>query len=828
MNPGVDLLMFSMTLARKLVKGLCLVLLLSAAFTVSAQIDPVDEETFANMATRWNAILDFPEQLLSDSDISPHELDPLSENVSLVKGLAQKARKEAEANLERQQKLQDALGPPPTGIEPAEAADIAEKRAMITGQLALYDARIKQSKIVIARSREILKQIGAMEISIMTAVLGKRLRSPLSPELIKSGIQQLPARVADLGDSIVSWWRSTQFIGGVSVVVPALIALVISLGIILFVHSWFVTKYGMVADIESPSQSRRYFAVLVEALAYVILPLLLIAGVTFIFVSNAQFTRELESNFRALALALIQFVLVTGLAKASLTSQKPQWRITSFTDESAANLEGAVRLFATVLLIVNLSMVLVNPSRSELGTLRILNFITVAESVILIGTVGLLLVAVFALNVFRSRNWRLYRRVEGKDEKTEQPAPFNVRLLFNLARGLIVFGAIVYLVGYLNLGLYIVTRTILTLCYIAITLLLHGLVREGLNQATSVENPIGRRIRERFALQDVGASRWVFWLVLLVDAQLTIGLILLLLLVWGVPWAEITPVFTTLVYGADLGGHTFSLISVGIALGAFILSMVVVKLLQGFLSNRILVQTRLDVGVRDAVTAGVGYVGVVVAVLVALSLMGLKFGEIALVFGALSIGIGFGLQGIVNNFISGLVLLVQRPIKAGDWIVVGQNQGYVKRVSVISTEITTFDNATVIVPNSQLMTTEVTNWTHRGRLGRVKVPVGVSYSTNPEQVQAILLKCAEENSTVLSRPAPQVRFMAFGESSLDFELRVYIRDIDYTLVVASELRFAIKKALDEAGIEIPFPQRDLHVKNLPDTARGLPAQGISD
>ena len=228
-------------------------------------------------------------------------------------------------------------------------------------------------------------------------------------------------------------------------------------------------------------------------------------------------------------------------------------------------------------------------------------------------------------------------------------------------------------------------------------------------------------------------------------------------------------------------------------------------------------------GVRDAVTAGVGYAGVVIAILVALSLVGLKFGEIALIFSALSIGIGFGLQHVVNNFISGLILLVQRPIKAGDWIVLGQTQGYVKRINVISTEITTFDNATVIIPNSQLMTTEVMNWTHRGRLGRVVIPVGVSYASDPEQVREILLKCADQNSDVLTRPTASVVFRNFGESSLDFELRVFIRDIDYTLMVASELRFAIKKALDEAGIEIPFPQRDLHVKNMPGDLRGSPA-----
>lgn len=380
-----------------------------------------------------------------------------------------------------------------------------------------------------------------------------------------------------------------------------------------------------------------------------------------------------------------------------------------------------------------------------------------------------------------------------------------------------------YLLGYLNLGIYIGGRTVVTLCAVAVAVIIHGLVAEGLRQATSSENVVGRWVRSRFSLEETGPVRWIFWVVLLLDLLLITAFFILFLYIWGVPWDEVKPFFTTLMYGTEIGGHTFSLVNIGIALGAFVLVMIAVKLFQGFLSNRILVQTRLDVGVRDAVTAGVGYVGVVVAVLVALSLVGLEFGEIALIFSALSIGIGFGLQHVVNNFISGLILLVQRPIKAGDWIVLGQTQGYVKRIQVISTEITTFDNATVIVPNSQLMTTEVINWTHRGRLGRVVVPVGVSYESDPEQVRSILLACASENSSILSRPPANVVFKNFGESSLDFELRVFIREIDYTLQVASDLRFSIKKALDAAGIEIPFPQRDIHLKNTSPSADASPA-----
>ena len=605
----------------------------------------------------------------------------------------------------------------------------------------------------------------------------------------------------------------------------ALVALCVGLVFILLVRRRLVSRYGMLPGVESPSLGRRFVAIAVETLSSTVLPILLVAGAAMIFISNAGFPRHLEVNFTELVKAVVDYILVVGLAGASLTSAHPQWRITIFTDDSAASLEGDISRFALTMLIISILVTLVNPEVGQASSLRIVDFATTTNAVILVATIWVLASSFLTLRVLRPANWYFNRKSEDNDETTAGPMPFNVRALFVVARILIVLGVLLYFVGYLNLGLYIISRTIVTLGIIAIALLAHGVVREGIRQATSEENPFGRWVRDRLAIQEAGASRWTFWIVLLFDIVLFVAIALFLLNVWGIPWSEIRPAMLVLVYGTEIGGHTFSLVNVGLALGAFILMMLIVRLLQGILSNRILVQTRLDVGVRDAVTAGVGYIGVVVAVLVALSLIGFNFGDIALIFGALSIGIGFGLQHVVNNFISGLVLLVQRPIKAGDWIVVGSgtgaSEGYVKRINVISTEITTFDNATIIVPNSQLMTMEVMNWTHRGRLGRVKVPVGVSYSSDPEKVREILLGCAGQNASVLSRPAPNVIFKNFGESSLDFELRVFIRDIDYVFVVASELRFAIKKALDEAGIEIPFPQRDVHVKGSPGGAEDL-------
>jgi small-conductance mechanosensitive channel len=256
----------------------------------------------------------------------------------------------------------------------------------------------------------------------------------------------------------------------------------------------------------------------------------------------------------------------------------------------------------------------------------------------------------------------------------------------------------------------------------------------------------------------------------------------------------------------------------------FVALLTAVRVFQRFLADRVLVQTRLELGVRDALATGVSYVGYVLAALITFAVVGLDLSNIALIFGALSVGIGFGLQHVVSNFVSGLILLVQRPIKTGDWIVVGDQQGYVRRISVISTEIQTFDAAAVIVPNSTMLSSQVVNWHLHNKLGRVIVQIGVAYDSDPEQVRKVLLAVAEQNGDLLRRPAPQVVFREFGESSLAFELRFFLREIDELLRVSSDLRFAIKKAFAEAGIEIPFPQRDLHIRGAGPLAKLIAAE----
>ena len=218
---------------------------------------------------------------------------------------------------------------------------------------------------------------------------------------------------------------------------------------------------------------------------------------------------------------------------------------------------------------------------------------------------------------------------------------------------------------------------------------------------------------------------------------------------------------------------------------------------------------------RNSIRTGASYTAIILALLVAFAAAGVNFGNIAIVAGALSVGIGFGLQSIVNNFVSGLILLAERPIKVGDWVSVTAGEGTVTKINVRATEIETFDRCSIIVPNSSLISDAVQNWTHGDLMGRAKVLVGVSYDADPQQVHDILVKCAQDHPRAMAYPLPSVLFKDFGASSLDFEVRVFINDVNWVAFVASELRFSIHKALKEAGIEIPFPQRDVQRPRFP-------------
>ncbi len=382
--------------------------------------------------------------------------------------------------------------------------------------------------------------------------------------------------------------------------------------------------------------------------------------------------------------------------------------------------------------------------------------------------------------------------------------------------------------GYRNLAGYVFVGLIGTIAGSALLFGLHLVFREILDGLEEGSAGWQRTLRLRLGLDPGEAFPGVVWLRLLIGVLLWGSFALFLLKVWRISQAHFQTIYGWITNGVQLGHFTIVPSRLVIGLFLFALLLGVSRWLNNQFDRRLLIHSRLDHGAREAMTTIGGYIGFIIAILIGLSTAGVNFANIAIVAGALSVGIGFGLQNIVNNFVSGLILLFERPIKTGDWISVGGTEGFVKQISVRSTRIQTFDRADVIVPNSELISQQVTNRTLHDAFGRVTIPVGVAYGSDTELVRDLLLQIANDHPEVVKTgevPPAQVLFQAFGDSTLNFELRCIIRNVSLVLVVSSEMNFAIDKRFREHKIEISFPQRDIWIRSWPELRTRLKPDG---
>ncbi len=276
----------------------------------------------------------------------------------------------------------------------------------------------------------------------------------------------------------------------------------------------------------------------------------------------------------------------------------------------------------------------------------------------------------------------------------------------------------------------------------------------------------------------------------------------------------------------EIGALRISIASVLVGILLMTVLLLVVRTIKRLLRVRFLPRAGLNVGVATAVSTLIGYVLIVVGALIILPVMlpGFNLSTLSLMLGAISFGVGFGLRNIADNFMSGIILLMERPIKVGDRIQLEELQGQVIEIRARSTTVRTNDNIDIIVPNAEFVSARVTNLSHNDNIIRFKIPVGVHYKSDVHQVEAALLAAAKQCSDVLETPAPQVRFMGFGDSSLDFELRVWSEALHHLPgKLRSQVNFKIWEQFKAHDIEIPYPQRDLYIKELPQQWHGHPA-----
>ena len=372
--------------------------------------------------------------------------------------------------------------------------------------------------------------------------------------------------------------------------------------------------------------------------------------------------------------------------------------------------------------------------------------------------------------------------------------------------------------GYDNLSVAIIRGLTGTLASLGAALLLSRLLRELFASLDAGKYAWQQALHRLLGLESGEHIPGLRWLSALVLLTLWVVFAIVALRFWGLSETGLQRIGMWLSDGFAIGSVTIVPAKIALGLLGLALLLAVSSWVRNRLEKNWLPRTRLDRGAREATVAIAGYTSIALAVIAALVVAGFDFSNIAIIAGALSVGIGFGLQNIVNNFVSGLILLFERPVKTGDWVVVGTTEGYVKRISIRSTQIQTFDRADVIVPNSELISNQVTNWMLYDPRGRVRVPIGVAYGSDTALVKKLLLQIAAEHPQVVhdkSSPEPVVMFLGFGDSSLNFDLRCFVQNIDSRLSVISDINFAIDAAFREHNVEIPFPQRDVHVRGFP-------------
>jgi len=755
-------------------------------------VNRLDQELGINLqatTTGWQRELDRIQTELGRPRLRYSELNEFRDRLQQVRSQVDDTWVRLQPRLKAEKAQIDLLGPAPAANQPPEPEQAALARAESNYHLNLLSGGKAAVDSASLRIENLLNAIQDIRRKNFTSILFQSIPGVYAYETWAKLPQYVTSAPRKVGDLITDWWRDVRDPADIGYVVIEALLLCLLLGFASWRGICRLRRWDEAT--EPPSWRRASSAA--GVVFFRALPI--VAPITFLY-GMIAYTQDLPEPvdwlFYSIAQSIVIVFTVGALASTVFAPRAPQWRLVAISDAAAVRLCCLVILLA---FIYSVTTLLYLTTRLIQAPFALTIAVALPSSLLIAGLVIALL-----------------RTPLGA---TKETAP---QRLFKLIRTVVwvIVGAIVVcaVAGYLPLARFLGQQLIVTGSILALVYLLLLWV-DGFAQGLSDDGTIvSGWLKKSAGLERARREQLALPISLLLKFTVLIMSVPLIMLQWGYSWPDIQEWYRELVFGLHIGNTQVTIGALLASILVFGIGYAAARLFQGWLDARVLLPAGISGGARNSIRTGIGYTGIVIAALAAFSYAGFNLSSIAIIAGALSVGIGFGLQNLVNNFISGLILLVERPISVGDLVVVGGEEGCVRKISVRSTELETFDGANVLIPNSYFISEKVKNWTFRNKVRRIAIPIGVAYGSDPRRVQAALLTVARANPDVLKTPEPVVTLDEFSPASINFTLYTFVGDINKAGGVRTQLSMAILDAFAEVGIEIPYGQTDVAVRKM--------------
>ena len=676
----------------------------------------------------------------------------------------------------------DQLGPAPDAKAAPESQTVSDERAALQQSAAGVDELIKRAKLLAVKTDQLKASIASRRRALFTTSLFRPSASLADPSLWRDVLPEAPKNLGRVGGVLSEWasYVNARLDGW------RLVAFWLSLPAALVACAFLLRASRRILarrQTENPSELRKVVGAWWIALVIAVPPIALSLLMFFALDAGGFLTYRAKETFFALAAAIARVFIAAGLARGLFAPSRANWRLPRLNDAVASRLVGVIVGVAAIVAVTRL--------------LEALNEVVDASLAFSVATRGV--GALIGAAALATGLWRI--GADASDEDCFGPPIARRFNWFVILRGVALFASLVVILavlfGYPTFGSFVLDKGLWCAAVASLYFLLNALVDEGMSAgfkpdsrfAGSFVARVGVR-RSSFALLGVIVSGVVRVILLIVAVVAVLAPL-------GLQSSDVPFDLRSAFFGFTVADITISPASILGGAAIFALALALAHMFTRWLDSKLLPQTQLDAGLRNSIVTSVNYLGFIVSAALALGYLGLSFERLAIVAGALSVGIGFGLQSIVNNFVSGLILLWERAVRVGDWIIVGGDQGFVRRINVRSTELETVDRTQVIIPNSSLISGVVKNLVRNDRSGRVTIPITVHGSADPSAVRETLFAIARADERVLRIPAPQIFFTGMSGSALNFELAAFIGDVETMARVRSDLHFEIFRHFKE-------------------------------